>query len=97
MQLGKKCEGRYREALVARPAAEVMQLVDHADDLGVTTGPEAQTHQKGAVERNLEARMSDVSSAPSLDWRVLLFNVYSASLVMYKAQFSSLDAAMHAS
>lgn len=54
-------------------------------------GPEAGLNQSASVARKIAARLPDISGAPSLAGRIVLFTSYVSSLFSFTGQFADPD------
>lgn len=67
------------------PGLERLIVQDHGRELGLELGPGAHRSHWSSVLRKMASRIGDIRAAvKSLSSRTFMFNVYVASLFMYK-------------
>lgn len=81
-------ESVYKNIVDAHPDAAGIRITRDATYLGVEVGPEGHIGQWNTVSKKMSARIPDLTTAPSLTSRIVLFTSYVSSLYSYKAQFS---------
>lgn len=81
-------ESDYATIIGEHSEAAGMRVARAATYLGVEVGPDGHMQQWHTVSKNMSARVPDITAAPSLPSRIVLFNSYISSLYSFKAQFA---------
>lgn len=66
----------YKDIVDAHPDASGIRTARAATYLGVEVGPEGHANQWDSVSKKMSARIPDITSAPSLTSRIVLFSAY---------------------